>query len=271
MSKHSFQNFHIDHMTLLLQPRLYNVAYVVFKIIFGVSSQDLLYEKRKEWEQGQGEQSMTYAVCLGQGASKDDNLNKTIVAVVQPSEPKSQASHVRAMLDSHNSAAQWQHVALRTTDLLAFHKFASERGVQFITPILRDDQDDLIQVFSGEWYFPGIQSSGMFFEFLQRSPNEASMVALAEQNRESWFRDKTFLGLYAEKENEYQSGKITPFISFELFERIEREISDKKLWEITGTDLDHIENIMIDLTAASVLKQARITMKKHEKKGAKAD
>lgn len=246
--KHPFQNFQVDHMTLLLQPRLYNVAFVVFKIIFGVRPEDLMYEKRKEWAPGQGEQSMTFAVCLGKGASADDNLNKTIVAVVQPSEPKTQSSHVRTMLDSHKSAAQWQHIALRTPDLLAFHKFASERGIQFITPILRDDHDDLIQVFSGEWYFPGIQSSGMFFEFLQRNPDENSVRALEEQNRESWFRDKTFLGLYGEKETEYQSGKVTPFIPFDLFEQIEGQIGDKKLWEITEGDLERIEQLMLEHT-----------------------
>ncbi len=250
--KHDFQNFQVDHMTLLLQPRLYNVAYVVFKIIFGVRPEDLLYEKRKEWAPGQGEQSMTFAICLGKGASPDENLNKTIVAVVQPSEPKTQSSHVRQMLNSHNSAAQWQHIALRTPDLLAFHKFASERGIQFITPILKDDHDDLIQVFSGEWYFPGIQSSAMFFEFLQRNPSDESIKALENQNRESWFRDKTFLGLYGEKEREYQTGKVTPFIKFELFERIEKEIGDKKLWEITDADLLRIEGIMMESARGQV-------------------
>lgn len=235
-------------MTLLLQPRLYSVAYVVFKIIFGVRPEDLLYDKRKEWTPGQGEQSMTYAVCLGSGASPDPELNKTIVAVVQPSEPMTQSSHVRTMLDSHKSAAQWQHVALRTSDLLAFHKFASERGIQFITPILKDDHDDLIQVFSGEWYYPGIQASGMFFEFLQRKPNEESVKALESMNRESWFRDKTFLGLYGEKETEYQTGKVTPFISFELFEKIEAAIGKKKSFEITESDLVALEQLMIDTT-----------------------
>lgn len=235
-------------MTLLLQPRLYNVAFVVFKVIFGVRPEDLLYDKRKEWEPGQGVQSMTYAVCLGEGASEDASLNKTIVAVVQPSEPLTRSSHVRTMLDSHKSAAQWQHIALRTPDLLAFHKFASERGIKFITPILKDDKDNLIQVFSGEWYFPGIQSSGMFFEFLQRNPSKESIEALEDQNRESWFRDQTFLGLYGEKETEYQSGNVTPFISFEMFEAIEKEIGSKKLWEISEDDLNRIEKLMIEMT-----------------------
>src|ERR1700749_2722977 len=130
--KHPFQNFQVDHMTLLLQPEMYNVSYVVFQVIFGVGPKDLLYEKRKEWTPGQGEQSMTFAVCLGQGASPDPNLNKTIVAVVQPSEPKSQSSHVREMLDSHFAASHWQHIALRTPDLLGFHRHALERGVQFV-------------------------------------------------------------------------------------------------------------------------------------------
>ena len=248
--KHSFQNFQVDHMTLMLQPRLYNVAYVVFHVIFGVTPENLLYEKRKEWQPGLGDQSLTFAVQVGQGNKDDRAQNKTIFAVVQPSEPMSQPSHVRTMLDSHNAAALWQHVALRTTDLVAFHKFATERGVNFITPILKDDHDDLIQVFSGEWYYPGIQSSSMFFEFVQRRPSEESLLAIQEANRELWFRDKTFLGLYGEKEKEYQSGKITPFIDFALFEKIETELKGLKLWEITPAIMDRCESIMLEYVKA---------------------
>lgn len=248
--KHSFQNFQVDHMTLMLQPRLYNVAYVVFHVIFGVTPENLLYEKRKEWQPGLGDQSLTFAVQVGQGNKDDRAQNKTIFAVVQPSEPMSQPSHVRTMLDSHNAAALWQHVALRTNDLVAFHKFATERGVNFITPILKDDHDDLIQVFSGEWYYPGIQSSSMFFEFVQRRPSEESLLAIQEANRELWFRDKTFLGLYGEKEKEYQSGKITPFIDFALFEKIETELKGLKLWEITPAIMDRCESIMLDYVKA---------------------
>ena len=235
-------------MTLLLQPRLYNVAYVAFNVIFGAGPENLLYEKRKEWVEGQGEESLTFAVQVGQGNKDDKAQNKTIFAVVQPSEPKTQPSHVREMLDSHNSAALWQHVALRTPDLLAFHKFALERGVQFITPILKDDEDDLIQVFSGEWFYPGIRSSAMFFEFVQRRPSQDSLLAIQEANRELWFRDKTFLGLYGEKEREYQSGKVTPFLDFELFEKIENEIKGLKVWQITPEQLQRCEDMMIDFT-----------------------
>ena len=246
--KYPFQNFQVDHMTLLLQPRLYNVAYVAFNVIFGVGPEDLLYDKRKEWVKGAGEESLTYAVKLGEGHKDDRASNKTIIAVVQPSEPLTQPSHVRQMLDSGNSAALWQHIALRTTDLLAFHKHATERGVQFITPILKDDEDDLIQVFSGEWYFPGIKPSGMFFEFLQRKPTQDSLEALKEANRELWFRDKTFLGLYGEKEQEYQSGKITPFLDFELFEKIEKEIKGLKVWEISPDHIQRCEDLMLEFT-----------------------
>src|SRR5690606_30877816 len=121
-------------------------------------------------------------------------VDKTIIAVVQPTEPDDQASHVRKMLADHSAAAHWQHIALRTCDLMAFHKHAEERGVNFITPILKDPEEDLIQVFSGEWYFPGIISSAMFFEFVQRNPSEGALKKLEERNRESWFQDKTFMG-----------------------------------------------------------------------------
>lgn len=248
-SKKPFQNFQVDHMTLLLQPELYKVSYLVFNVIFGVSPDDLLYEKRKEWVPGSGEQSMTYAVRLGQGADPDPELNNTIVAVVQPSEPKGQASHVREMLNGHEAAAHWQHIALRTPDLLAFHQHAIERGVQFITPILKDEEEDLIQVFSGEWYFPGMKPSGMFFEFLQRKPSEEHVKSLQKMNRESWFRDKTFLGLYGEKEREYASGDVTPFLPFELFQSLLAAFKDKQIWQITEADLQRAEDMMLNFAA----------------------
>jgi hypothetical protein len=246
--KHSFLNFQVDHMTLLLQPRLYNVAYVAFNVIFGVTPEKILYEKRKEWTPGNGEESLTFAVQVGEADKNDKAKNKTIFAVVQPSEPLSQPSHVREMLDSHMQAAHWQHVALRTPDLLAFHKYALERGVQFITPILKDDNDDLIQVFSGEWFYPGIRPSGMFFEFVQRKPSVESLEAIQEANRELWFRDKTFLGLYGEKEMEYQRGQVTPFLDFSLFEKIENEVKGLKIWQITPEIMLRCEDMMIDFT-----------------------
>jgi hypothetical protein len=244
--KKDFLNFQVDHMTLLLQPELYKVAYLTFKVIFGVGPDDLLYEKRKQWVPEEDEKSMTFAVRIGKGAHPDPDLNNTIIAVVQPSEPASQASHVRQMLDSHESAALWQHVALRTPDLLSFHRHAVERGVQFITPILKDEEDNLIQVFSGEWYFPGTKPSGMFFEFVERNPSEANLKEIQEKNQESWFRDKTFLGLYGEKQREYDSNEVTPFISFELFDRLYTEFRDKQIWQITESDLERAEAMMIE-------------------------
>lgn len=244
-TRKSFQNFEVDHMTLLLQPDLYKLSYLIFNVIFGVGPDDLLYDKRKTWSEAEGEKSMTYAVRVGAGASPDKELQNTIFAVVQPSEPKTQSSHVREMLDGHEQSAHWQHVALRTTDLLAFHKFASERGVQFITPILKDDEEDLIQVFSGEWYLPGLKASGLFFEFLQRKPSDAHMQTVQAMNRESWFRDKTFLGLYGEKEQEYQSKKVTPFLKFDLMESLLKEFKSKQIWQITEADLSRAEEMMI--------------------------
>lgn len=244
--KHSFQNFQVDHMTVMMQPRLYHVAYVVFNIIFGVAPEKVLYEKRKVWEEGKGEESLTFAVEVGEAKPDDKAKSKTIFAVVQPSEPAHQPSHVREMLDSHNAAMLWQHVALRTNDLIAFHKFAIERGINFITPILTDDNDDLIQVFSGEWYYKGMKPSATFFEFVQRRPSAEHLEALQQQNRELWFRDKTFLGLYGEKEMEYQSGSVTPFIDFELFEAIEKEIEGLKLWEIKEEQFNRCEQVMLN-------------------------
>src|SRR4051812_28864239 len=99
MAIHPFLNFKVDHMTLLVQPEMYNVSYLVFRTIFGCTAENMLYEKRKEWVAGEGEQSLTFAMQLGQGGETNRELDNTMVAVVQPSEPKKMPSHVREMLD----------------------------------------------------------------------------------------------------------------------------------------------------------------------------
>ena len=240
----SFLNFQVDHMTLLVDPELYNVSYALFRLVFGVPRPEILYEKRKEWEKGKGEVSMTYAARIGRKLRGAEELQNTVIAVVQPSEPKAQPSHVREMLTKHSAAAHWQHIALRTPDLIAFHRHAEELGVNFITPILKDKDEDLIQVFSGEWFLPGRKPSGMFFEFVQRDPNESLLRKIEERNRESFFRDKTFMGLYAEKEREYQGGKVTPFIDHELFGELHKRLGPKRLWEIGDADLAAAERTM---------------------------
>ncbi|HVC08461.1 MAG TPA: hypothetical protein VNH15_00795 [Elusimicrobiota bacterium] len=241
--KKPFQNLVVDHMTFLVEPRFYKVAYALFRIIFGVDSRDILYEKRRRWPGAAKEESMTFAARIGE-AEKNRGLGQSIIAVVQPSEPKGQKSHVRDMLKNRGGSAHWQHIALRTPDLLAFHRHAAERGVNFITPILKDAEEDLIQVFSGEWILPGRPPSGIFFEFVQRNPGRGLLKKLAAANRQSWFRDKTFLGLYQEKETEYRGGKVVPFIAPELFSRIEKILTPKALWEITEKDIARVEKVM---------------------------
>lgn len=246
MARPDFLNFKVDHMTLLVTPGLYNVSYLLFRTIFGCEPEHMVYEKRKEWVKGEGDQSLTFAMQVGHGREANEELDNTMIAVVQPTEPSNQSSHVREMLDGHRAAAHWQHIALRTNDLLTFHKYAEERGVNFITPVLRDEGEDVIQVFSGEWYIPGMPPSGMFFEFLQRNPSEELLKKMSERNRESWFNDKTFLGLYGEKEAEYQKNKVTPFIDPELFEKLSGLVKSKKLWEIQESDVRLAEEMMME-------------------------
>lgn len=250
MERPSFLNFKVDHMTLLVAPEMYNVSYLVFRTIFGCSPEHMLYEKRKEWVPGEGEKSLTFAMQTGQGAESNSELANTMIAVVQPTEPAKMGSHVREMLSQHRAAAHWQHIALRTPDLLSFHAHAKERGVNFITPVLRDESEDVIQVFTGEWFFPGSPPSGMFFEYLQRNPSDELLKKLSERNRESWFNDKTFLGLYGEKEQEYQRGEVTPFIDFALFDELYARVKSKNLWEIEESDVAWAESTMKKYAAA---------------------
>lgn len=245
--KKPFLNFTIDHMTFLVEPRLYKATYALFRIILGCRPEDIIYEKRRRWEGAAQEESMTFASRIGQAQARK-GLDSSIIAVVQPTEPAGRSSHVRQILKNRGGTAHWQHIALRTPDLLAFHKHALERGVNFITPILTDAHEDLIQVFSGEWSLPGATPTGIFFEFVQRDPSPA-LIKKLEGSREAFFRDKTFLGLYDEKESEYQKGKVRPFIDAELFERIDKQLASKKLWEITEKDLKAVEAAMKDYAA----------------------
>ena len=64
MKKQPFHNFIVDHMTLLVEPELYRTTYALFRIVFGVSKENLLYEKRSNWP-GQKPASMTFASRLG--------------------------------------------------------------------------------------------------------------------------------------------------------------------------------------------------------------
>jgi hypothetical protein len=244
--KPDFMNFQVDHMTILVDEKMYNVAYVVFRNILGATPDDIIYNVRRAWSPSEPEKSLTFATRLGQGANPKQELNNTMVALVQGTEPKSQFSHVRQMLANRNSTVHFQHVALRTPDLLAFHKHAVDRGVNFITPILKDDNDDLIQVFSGEWYVPGTKPTGFFFEFVQRELSPALLKMLEEHNRQSFFRDRAFLGLYDEKQTEYEKGQIEPFISDELFNRLFELVGKKNNWEITESDLQKADKIMLD-------------------------
>jgi hypothetical protein len=241
--KKDFQNLVVDHMTFLVEPRFYKVTYVLFRVVFGVPPEDVIYNKRRVWPGETEEKSMTFAARVGR-YEKNVSLNASMIAVVQPTEPAKQSSHVREILKNRGGSAHWQHIALRTPDLIGFHEHCLERGVNFITPILKDGDEDLIQVFSGEWNLPGATPSGIFFEFVQRSPNPELLSKI--EKRQQFFRDKTFLGLYDEKEREYQSGKITPFIDDALFEKIEKRLASVKIWEIGEKELEAVERTMID-------------------------
>ncbi len=249
-SRPDFLNFSVDHMTMLVVPEMYNVFYAVYRIVFGVTKNDEIYEKRREWVQGEGDRSLTYAVSVGEVKTSTQAINKTMIAMVQPTEPMTQPSHVRSMLGDHKAAAHWQHIALRTPDLLSFHNHALSLGVRFVTPIMKEDDEDLIQVFSGEWYYPGMPASGLFFEFVQRDVTPELLKKLDAHNRESLFRDKTFLGLYDVKEKEYQSGKVKPFIDFELYDLLYKQVGKKNQWEITEDDLSRCERTMRDYAKA---------------------
>ena len=241
--KKPFQNLVVDHITLFTEPRFYKVTYALFRVVFGVEPEDIIYNKRLKWPGQQEEKSLTFASRIGRYENKP-GLDNSLIAIVEPTESPDQPSHVRKILENRGGSIHCFHIALRTPDLPAFHEHCLERGVNFITPIMKDGDEDLIQVFSGEWTLPGSTPSGFFFEFVQRNPSPELVKQLLD--REAFFRDKTFLGLYQKKEDEYRSGTITPFIDAALFEKIERLLEPKPIWQISEADLEKVESVMLD-------------------------
>ena len=238
-------NFVSDHMTLLVSPGLYKITYAFMRIVMGVGKDGIVYEKRKRWPGSRGESSMTFAVNIGEVAKeKSPKMARTMIAVVQPTEPQGQSSHVREMLASHSASAHWQHVALRTPDLIGFYNHALAHGVNFITPIMQDKEEDLLQVFSGELYMPGAEPTGLFYEFVQRDVTPALLNKVKKMDRQTWFRDKTFLGLYGEKEQEYQRGRVTPILDHALMDQIQNLWADKEIWQITEADVEKAAAVM---------------------------
>src|ERR1035437_3764026 len=106
MKKQPFHNFVVHHMTFLTDPDLYKTTYALFRIVFGVSREDLIYEKRSNWPGQKKAASMTFASRLG--VEKDARVpSQTIVAVVQPTEPADKSSHARPMLQNRAGACAW--------------------------------------------------------------------------------------------------------------------------------------------------------------------
>ena len=73
--KQPFHNFTVDHMTLLFDQKLYPIIYATFRIIFGTTPDDLLYEKRRVQKDTGKEMSMTFATRVGEWEA---NQNKQL-------------------------------------------------------------------------------------------------------------------------------------------------------------------------------------------------
>jgi len=281
-TKPYFANFEHDHATIHVDPILYNVFYLLLRTLLCVprDRSGIVYDVEMSWRDDHKE-SMTYAANLGGAWTKKDEeqfnalrellgadtstlrcfwekfyeyfkqkreadmLRNMMVAIVQPSEPADMFSHVRQILDEHSTCAHVQHLALKTPDIRGFHNHAVARGAQFVTPLLYDEKNDLVQVFGGELYHPRSETaSGLFLEFVERRPNP-ELREEGTRNRELFFRDKTFLSLYGYKQAEYESKKIVPFILPELFRELYTVVGSKKFWDITEDDVAVAEKLMM--------------------------
>lgn len=278
-----FANFEHDHTTVDVDPILYNVFYLyVLRILLCVPADrsGIVYDVPMKWRDNHTE-SMTYAANLGgtwtdadeeqfkrleqvfeadmetpQGfwvqfyeyfkqKREADMLRNMMLALVQPSEPSDMFSHIRQILDRHSTSAHVEHIALKTPDLRAFYAHALARSAQFVTPILYDEKNDLVQVFGGEFFHPWSKTpSGLFLEFVERRPNP-ELRKEGITNREVFFRDKTFLALYGYKQTEYESKAVVPFIPPEMFRELHVLVGSKKWWDIAEDDVVIAEKLMM--------------------------
>ena len=104
------------------------------------------------------------------------------------------------------------------------------------------DSPEVARKKSSERWISPAKPSATFFEFVQRDPSPELLKQLeTASNREAWFKDKTFLGLYNEKENEYKKGKATPFIPDALAKKIAARLKGLEVWEIEDALLDKVE------------------------------
>lgn len=281
-TKPYFANFEHDHSTLHVDSMLYNVFYLLLRIHLCVpgNRDGIVYDVQMKWRDDHTE-SMTYAANLGGAWTETDEkwfqdfegvagiyyaltplflekfheylkqkreadmLRNMMIAVVQPSEPSDMASHVRQTLDEHSTCAHVQHIAFKTPDIRGFYEHAVARGAQFVTPLLYDEKNDLIQVFAGELYHPWSKKpSALFPEFVERRPNP-ELREEGINNREIFFRDGTFLSLYGYKQAEYESGNIVPYFLPELFCELHALVGHKKWWDITEDDVATAEKLMM--------------------------
>ena len=92
---------------------------------------------------------------------------------------------------------------------------------------------------------PGGKPSGLFFEFVQRDVSDKLLERVARLGRQAFFRDRTFLGLYGEKEREYRSGKVTPLLDDALMRRVQDLLEPAALWDISEDLLGEVEAAML--------------------------
>src|SRR5438874_1117564 len=114
--KKSYLNLVVDHTTIFVEPRSYNVTYALFRVVFGVAPEDVLYNKRLKWPGEKEEKSLTFASRIGRYENRP-GLDNAIIAIVEPTEPPSQSSHVRTILKNRGGSIHCFHIALRTPDL----------------------------------------------------------------------------------------------------------------------------------------------------------
>jgi hypothetical protein len=216
MTRKPFQNLVVDHITTLCHPSFYPIMYIIDRVIFGVPKEGIIYHIPDPDTAKPDSRSLTYAASLGK-LTRLSVFDQTLSARVQPGDPDVPSAHVWRMLEGKYSSrgVHTQHIAYRSKDVCTLVEHARSYGMNFVTPLCHEEDQNFIQIFTGEFYGPETEP-GTFLEFVQREVDAEVLRRVEECNRETFFRDRAFMQIFQAKEDEEKTGIISPILDFEL-------------------------------------------------------
>jgi hypothetical protein len=163
----------------------------------------------------------TLAVAM---ADTDEHPDAAYLAPVEgiDGEVQSQVNHFIEM-----AGEGYQHIALRIEgdSIERYRELTEKIGVNYITPILYDDNSNLLQMFTGSLFRSSNPAAGPFIEINQR-------LDMSDKDRQH-FNHQTVQGLYSNIEELQQNDDQTWIIDFDA-------IPDD--WDALDADSDNLDD-----------------------------